>query len=80
MEISNYALDLFFLFWPPYSIGSSQARDQIQVAVVTYAIAVAMQDHLTQCTGPGIEPVSWHCRDSTNPIAPEQELHLLGIF
>ena len=34
----------FFLLWPPCSIQSSQARDQIWVTVVTYAAAVATPD------------------------------------
>ena len=46
----------FFLFQPPHSIWSSQARDQIQAAVVTYAAAVAMLDLLTHCAGLGIKP------------------------
>ena len=36
-----------FLFWPPHGIGSSWARDQIQVAFAIYATAVAMPDPLT---------------------------------
>ena len=32
---------LFFLFWPPHSIWSSEAKDQIWTAVATYAAAVA---------------------------------------
>ena len=40
-----YAFDfyLFFLFWLPRSIWSSQAREQIRAAVAAYATAVAMQ-------------------------------------
>ena len=34
----------FFLFWPPFSIWSSQARDQIQAAAATQATVVAMPD------------------------------------
>ena len=53
---------------------SSQARDQIQAAVVTYAAALATLDPLTHCAGLGIEPVSWRYRDATDPIAPHREL------
>ena len=47
---------------------TSQARDQIRAA------AVAMPDVLNNCAGPGMEPASWHCRDTTNCIVPQQEL------
>ena len=60
----------FFLFWPPHGIWNSQARDQIWAAVVIYAAAVATPDPLTHCARPGIEPVSWCCKDTANPIAP----------
>ena len=33
---------------------------------------------LTNCTGPGIEPTSQHCRDAADPVEPQQEL--LHIF
>ena len=33
-------------------------------------------DPLTHSAGPGIEPVSWRCRDATDPIAPQWELQL----
>ena len=56
------------------------ARDQIRVAVVTYAKAVATLDPLTHCAGPGIEPVSWHCKDTTDPIVPQWELQSLKHF
>ena len=29
---------------------------------------------LTYCAGPGMEPASWHCRDTTDPVVPQQEL------
>ena len=53
---------------------SSEARNQIQATVVTYAAAVATIDPLIHCTGPGIQPVSWRYRDAANPVAPQQEL------
>ena len=61
-------------FWPPWGTWSSQARDQIQAAVVTYATLAAVPDPLTYCAGPGMEPVSWDCRNTANPIAPQREL------
>ena len=35
---------------------SSQAKDRIPAAVVTYAIAAAMLNPLNHCDRPGIEP------------------------
>ena len=37
----------FFLYWPPHSIQSSQARDQIQATAATYAAAAATPNPLT---------------------------------
>ena len=65
---------VFFLFGQPSGIGSTQARNQIQAAVTIYATAVAMLDPSTQCTRPGIEPASWHCKDAADPFVPEWEL------
>ena len=64
------AYTYIFLFWPPCGIWNSQARDQIQHTVVTYATAAAMPDPLTHCARPGIEPTSWCCKDSANPMLP----------
>ena len=67
----------FFFFWPPCGIWSSQASDQIQAEVSTYAAPVAMlPDPLTHCASPGIEPepMSGSSRDATNPITPQGEL------
>jgi len=41
---------------------------------VTYAAAEAMPDPLTHWARPGIEPVSWCCRQAADPIVPQQEL------
>ena len=49
---------------------SFPARDQIQATVATYAPIAAMPDPLTHCAGLGIEPVSQHCRDATDPAVP----------
>jgi len=67
---------LFFFLVTPRHMGvwSSWARDQIRDSVVTYAAAAATQDPLTHCAKPGIELASWQCRDSTDPVAPWQEL------
>ena len=35
---------------------SSRARDQIRAALVTYATAVSILDHLTQCRGLNLHP------------------------
>ena len=54
-----------FLIWPPHGIRHSQARDQIQAAVATYAIASA---------GPSVEPTPQCSRDPAGPLAPQWEL------
>ena len=66
----------FFSFLATLWHMNSQARDQIQATVVTYTTAVATLAPLTHCARPGIELASWRCRDTTNPIAPQQELQL----
>ena len=63
--IGPYCLSILYM--------SSQARDQIPAAAVTFAAAVAPQDPLTHSAGPGIEPASWQCKDITNLVAPKQE-------
>ena len=40
----------------------------------------AMPDPLTHSAWPGMEPVSWRCRDTTYPLAPQQELHWLHSY
>ena len=59
-----------FLFWPPHSIQSFQARDQIQAAVLTYAGAATTLDPLTYSVGPlpSIGPASRCYRDNADPI------------
>ena len=34
----------------------------------------SMPDPLTHYAWLGIKPASWHCRDTTDPTAPQQEL------
>ena len=49
----------FFFFFNMAALlayGSSQARDGIQAAAVTYTTAAAMSDTLTHCARPGIKP------------------------
>ena len=41
---------------------------------VTYTRPEAMLDPLIHCAGLGIKPISWHCRDATDPVAPQREL------
>ena len=62
----------FFLFSCPlaYGVPRPEIRSEPRL-VVTCATAVAMSDPLTHCAVPGIEPVSWHCRDAANPVAPQ---------
>ena len=69
-----------FLFGHTHGIWSSQARDQILVAVATHATAAAILDPLTHCAGPGLGPESWRCRDATDPIGLHRELQLTLIL
>lgn len=62
----------FFLFGPPRSTCSSQARDQIQAAASTYTEAVAKLDPLTHYAG----LCPWCCGDMADPAAPQWELLL----
>ena len=41
---------------------------------------VATPDPLTHCAGPGTKLAFWHCRDTANPLAPQQELLRLFIY
>ena len=58
-----------FLFWPP--CGTGVPGDQI------WAAAMAVQDPPTHWAKQVMEPVSWHCRDTANPIVPQQELPVI---
>ena len=66
--------NFFFSFFDCSKIWNSQARDQIQAAVVTYTSMAATPGPLTYCSGLGIEPVSWCCRDAADPVVPQREL------
>ena len=73
-----YICSFFFFFFgrltaygAPYGVPS---QDQIRAMVLTYAAAAVTPDPLTHCARPGIEPVSWRCRDAANPTVPQQEL------
>ena len=64
----------FILFvWLPHCTWSSWARGQIWAVILTYTTAAAMPDPLTHCAGLGSKPVSWCCRDASDPIVPQQE-------
>ena len=68
------AMAVSFLFWPPPSIWSSRARDQIQAATVTYAVAGARQDpepsmlgwgsNLCPCTAEMLPIPLWYSRNA----------------
>ena len=67
----------FFLFWLPHGIWSPQGQGSDPshgCDLRLYAPAAAMQDSLTHCAGQEIEPASWHHRDTTVPIVPQQQL------
>lgn len=59
----------FSHFWPPHSIWSFRA------AVVTYTRS------FNRLCWPAIESVSWRCRDTADPVAPQgSPLTLTFIF
>ena len=62
------------IFWLPV------ARGQILATVATYAAAVATLDPSTRCAGPGMEPASWHCRDTADPVASQQKLQHFNLI
>lgn len=69
------AFFFFFPFWAARSIGSSQARDQIGMAVWTQATAVVLLGpSFIHCARPGAEPESQHSQDTAHSIAPQREL------
>ena len=63
--------------------GSSQARNWIQAAAMTYATDAAMLDPLTHCARPGIEPRAPQqpepLQSDSQPTEPQWEL-LYGKF
>ena len=70
-QIHVFCFVLFFLFWPPHNIWSSQVRDQIRAPVVTYT---AMDGSLIHCARPGIKLASQCTQHVADPIAPQKEL------
>ena len=58
----------------PAGCDRDSGGDQIRAGAVTHATVATRPDPPTHCTGPGIEPASWRCRDDANAIAPQQEL------
>ena len=76
----NCVIFFFFLFWLPFGIWSSPARDQNRATVATYAATEAPPDPLNHCAGPGLEPTSQWCREATDPIAPQHPHFILFYF
>ena len=76
---------IIIFLWPhmAHRYGSSWARDQIQVAAVTYPTAAAMPDPLTHCGRPRIKPKppQWPERQQSDsdPAAPWQELLQVAV-
>ena len=71
---------LFFFFFGLSEAYEVPGWDQIQAADVTYTTAEATLDPLTHWARPGTEPASQHCRDAADPVAPQQEFHLLNFL
>ena len=47
---------------------------------MTYILATVMPDPLTYCTGLGLKPLFWHCKDTADPIVPQWESLILFMF
>ena len=61
---------LFFIFGHPkaYGVPGPGIRSELQLSK-----AAAILDPLTDCTRLGVKPESWHCRDTADPLAAQQE-------
>lgn len=58
----------FFPFWLPFSIGSSQARDQTQATVETYVFLNSLCKVRDWTWIPGLQRGRWfHCATAENP-------------
>ena len=80
-HLERFLNDKLIVTWnSPQTYGSSWVRDQIRATVATYIAAATTQDPLTECARPGLEPVSWCCKDATDPIAPQWELLRFNSF
>ena len=69
----------FFLFCRPAARGVPRPGIPFWGTVAIYAGSVATTDPFTHCAWLGIEPVSQHSRNTTDPVVPQRKL-LLDIF
>ena len=71
----GYTYDVAYTYATPVVYGSSQGRDWIQAAAVTYALAEAMPDPQIHWARLGIDPEPLQFRSQENPgIQPCLEL------
>ena len=61
---------VLFIFGCPDGTPGPVIRFKLQLH---YAAAAATLDPLTHCAGLGIEPTSWRCRDTADPIVSQWE-------
>ena len=73
MTHSQPGLFLFFGRFEPYGVAGPGDQLDPRATVAACAMAVAMPDPLTYCVRLGIKPASWHCRDTANPVVPQEE-------
>ena len=69
-------MPFFFGHLTAYGIPGPGVRSELQL----WPAGVAMLDPLTHRAGPGMQPVSWCCRDATDAVVPWQELREVLIF
>ena len=75
--LQAFIIYIFFLFWLPCSIWSSQARGQIRFAV---CCSWGNTGSFNPLCGPGIKPLPWCYRDVPIPLCHSRNSILLYFY
>ena len=70
----------FFFFFPPLFWHFEFPGQRSDSSHIWDPCCSFGRDSLNRGAGLGMEPTSWRCRDTTNPILPQQELPNCRIF
>ena len=70
----------FFIFGYPVAYRVPGPGIGYKPQLWPYAAAVVTPHPLAHCAGLGIEPVSWHCRDATDPVMPQWEIQPFSSY
>ena len=65
----------FFFLSRPIAYGVPRPVPRVQATVSTRTAIAATPDPSTYSAEPGIEPASQCCRNDSNPLVPQRELH-----